>query len=89
MCPKANSLLINLSREHLNLERKMESGRLAQDTGRMRFASSARSTNKVQLGIPQTDSTSVFYATLSLSIFLSRLKHRKTIAPQIAAQTRN
>jgi hypothetical protein len=45
---------------------------LAQDAGRMRFASSARSTNKVQLGILQTASTSVFYATLSLSIFLSR-----------------
>jgi hypothetical protein len=52
----------------------MESGRLAQDTGRMRFASSARSTNKVQLGILQIASTSVFYATLSLSIFLSRIK---------------
>jgi len=39
----------------------------------MRLASSARSTTKVQLGIPQTASTSVFYATLSLSIFLSRL----------------
>jgi hypothetical protein len=51
----------------------MESGRLAQDTGRMQFASSARSTNKVQLGILQTASTSVFYATLSLSIFLSRI----------------
>jgi len=47
----------------------------AQDTGRMRFASSARSTNKVQLGIPQTASTSLFYATLSLSIFLSRMMH--------------
>jgi len=54
------------------LERKMESGRLAQDLGRMRFASSARSTNKVQLRIPQTASTTVFYAILSLSIFLSR-----------------
>jgi len=39
----------------------------------MQFASSARSTNKVQLGILQTASTSVFYATLSLSIFLSRI----------------
>jgi hypothetical protein len=51
----------------------MESGRLAQDTGRIRFASPARSTNKVQLGILQTASTSVFYATLSLSIFLLRI----------------
>jgi mannose/cellobiose epimerase-like protein (N-acyl-D-glucosamine 2-epimerase family) len=58
---------------HMILERKMESGRLAQDTGRMRFASSTRSTNKVQLGILQTASTSVFYATFSLSIFLSRI----------------
>jgi hypothetical protein len=58
----------------INLERKMESGRLAQDTGRMRFASPARSTNKGQLGILQTASTSVFYATLSLSIFLSKDK---------------
>jgi Cas7 group CRISPR-associated protein Csh2 len=59
---------------YFKLERKMESGWLAQDTGRMRFASSARSTNKAQLGILQTASTSVFYATLSLSIFLSRFK---------------
>jgi len=54
----------------------MESGRLAQDTGHMRFASSARSVNKVQPGIPQTASIAVFYATISLSIFLSRLKTR-------------
>jgi len=52
----------------------MESGRLVQDTGHMRFASSARSTDKVQLGIPQTASTPVFYATLSLSIFPFRFK---------------
>jgi len=65
----------------LNLERKMESGRLAQDTGRMRFASSSRSTNKVQLGIPQTDSTTVFYATLSLSIFLSRIMGAGALFP--------
>jgi hypothetical protein len=55
----------------------MESGRLAPDTGRMRFASSARSTNKVQLGILQIASNSVFYAPLSLSIFLSRIKNQE------------
>jgi len=54
----------------------MESGWLAQDTGRLGFASSACSTNKVQLGIPQTASTSVFYATLRLSIFISSTRTR-------------
>jgi len=48
----------------------MQSGGLAKDTGCMRFASSAHSTNKGQPGIFQTSSTSIFYASQILSIFL-------------------